>query len=741
MRPARVTCTHARTCPARALHELDPHAPCAARALHVLPAHPAHCLHCHCLASAWLDLLALCLARAAAATKLLLRATLGCSRCSAFSHSSACNSYNYCSSSIHSHCCSRYSHSCCWACCHDSCCFSPLEPKSLPLQLQPLMCLLQPLQSLLPSAAQPCLAAASNAMHAAQRCPALPGHRQCCPTRFPRVFAHSEGELPCTLPSAALPYLAIASAALHASQRCFAKPQLLPAAAATVGWTAAAVSSAAVSLVTALPARAAESLVLLVEVLGTGTTSAAGAGGTGAGGPGAGGAVPGGTRARGTGAGGIGAAGDTGPGGPGARGTGGTGAVGIGAAGTGAGARGTGGTGAGGAGGAGAGGTGGGGSGTVDVPDPESDLARATSPIVTRVLATIFTHPTFEHAAASALITEIVDFAATCRLDYFASLVTESESNCTPSVGGECALGTGVLQNRQFELECLAAAVPQLAAMLLAPKGDTDALDIPTPRSYAEGITSPYSSQRQTTMDAEMSSWKFTGTYVDAVPPPWANIVDGMWIFRVKRPSGSPPVFKKRHTCTNVGELRSYLGLQITRDRALHTITLTQSHMVHQVLQRFGFQLSSPQSTPLPTRLLAPPSEESVEPSGQYSELVGCLRYLMTCTQPDLAYPLSILACYVAPGRHRPEHWRAASRVLRYLCSTSGMGLVLGGRSSVVLTGHSNVFWADDQATQRSSQGYTFGLGSGSVSWRSTCSSSVLSSSCEADIYAAGMAA
>ncbi|CAI7775568.1 unnamed protein product, partial [Closterium sp. NIES-53] len=37
--------------------------------------------------------------------------------------------------------------------------------------------------------------------------------------------------------------------------------------------------------------------------------------------------------------------------------------------------------------------------------------------------------------------------------------------------------------------------------------------------------------------------------------------------------------------------------------------------------------------------------------------------------------------------------------------------------------------------------GYTFSLGSGSVSWRSTRSSSVLSSSCEAEIYAGAMAA
>ncbi|CAI7917965.1 unnamed protein product [Closterium sp. NIES-54] len=531
------------------------------------------------------------------------------------------------------------------------------------------------------------------------------------------------------------------------------------------------------------------------------------------------------------------------------------------------------------------------------LPDPESDSLRAASPTVMRVLATVVTDPSFESTAASALVPELVDFAAHCRLDYAASLVAESASLCPPSVGGDCALSTDVLEDRKEEFQCFAAAVPHLVSTLLAPEGDPDAPDIPTPRSYAEAIEGPYSSQWQAAMDTEMASWKSTGTYVDEVPPPGANIVSGMWIFRVKRPPGSPPVFKaryvargfgqrqgvdyfqtfsptpkmttlrvllhvaaqcdyelhsldfstaflqgslhkeiwlrrppgftgsfppgtqwslrrpvyglrqaprewhdtlrttlaalgfapptadpslflrtntllppfyilvyvddlvfatadtaglahvkselqKRHTCTDLGELRSYLGLQITRDRARRTITLTQSHMVHQVLQRFDFTYSSPQATPLSTRhsLSALPLDESVEPSGPYPELVGYLMYLMTCTRPDLAYPLSILARYVAPGRHRPEHMAAAKRVLRYLCSTSSLGLVLGGRSPVVLTGLADASWVDDLATQRSSKGYTFSLGSGSVSWRSTRLSSVLSSSSEAEIYAGAMA-
>ncbi|CAI7771379.1 unnamed protein product, partial [Closterium sp. NIES-53] len=79
--------------------------------------------------------------------------------------------------------------------------------------------------------------------------------------------------------------------------------------------------------------------------------------------------------------------------------------------------------------------------------------------------------------------------------------------------------------------------------------------------------------------------------------------------------------------------------------------------------------------------------------------------------------------------------------VLRYLCNTSSMGLVLGGWGLVVLTSHADASWVDDSTKQRSSQGYTFSLGSGSVSWRSTRSSSVLSSSCEAEIYVGAMAA
>ncbi|CAI7873793.1 unnamed protein product [Closterium sp. NIES-53] len=423
--------------------------------------------------------------------------------------------------------------------------------------------------------------------------------------------------------------------------------------------------------------------------------------------------------------------------------------------------------------------------------DPKSEFGRDASPTVPRLLATVVTDPSFESAAASTLVAELVDFVAACRLDYATSFDAEYE---------------------QEELECLAAAAPHLVSMLLAPEGDPDAPDIPTPHSYAEAIVGEYSSQWQTAMDAEMASWKSTGTYVDEVPPPGANIVSGMWIFR------GVDFFQTFSPTPNMTTLRVLLHVAAQRDYELHSLESSTAFLqgslhkeiwlrrppgftglfppgtqwslrrlvyglrqaprewhdtLRTTLAALGFAPSTADpslflrtDTSLPpfyilvyvddlvfatadTEALALVKSElqkrhtctDLEPSGPYPELVGCLMYLMTCTRPDLAYPLGLLARYVAPGWHRKVHMDAAKRVLRYLCGTSGMGLVLGGWSAVVLTRHSDASWVDDQATQRSSQGYTFSLGSGSVSWRSTCSSSVLSSSCEAEIYAGAMAA
>ncbi|CAI7833561.1 unnamed protein product, partial [Closterium sp. NIES-54] len=238
---------------------------------------------------------------------------------------------------------------------------------------------------------------------------------------------------------------------------------------------------------------------------------------------------------------------------------------------------------------------------------PQSDRARAASPTVARLLVTAVTDPSFESAAASALVVELLDFAAACRLDYASALVTESVPAGPPSIRGECALSTDVLEDRQEDFECPAAAVPHFASLLLA--------------------------STRHTQDYTCGSWFCS--------------------------------FYSRPVLVYADDL-----VFATADTEALTLVAAQE--------------------------------------------LRWLTYLLT----DLGE---------AP-RSPP--------VL-----TSGMGLVLGGRGPVVLTGHADASWVHDSATQRSSQGYTFSLGSSSVSWRSTRSSSVLSSSCEAEIYAGAIAA
>ncbi|CAI7829338.1 unnamed protein product [Closterium sp. NIES-54] len=193
--------------------------------------------------------------------------------------------------------------------------------------------------------------------------------------------------------------------------------------------------------------------------------------------------------------------------------------------------------------------------------DHESELARAAIPTVPRLLATVVTDPSFESTVVSALVAKLVDFATDCRLEYAASLVAESVSDCPPSVR------------------------------------DPDTLDIPTAHSYAEAITGPYSSQWETAMDAEMASWKSTGTYVDAVPPPRANIVGGMWIFR------GVDFFQTFSPTPKMTTLRVLLHVATQRDYELHSLDFSTAFLQGSLHEEIwprrppGFTGSFPAST------------------------------------------------------------------------------------------------------------------------------------------------
>ncbi|CAI7854466.1 unnamed protein product [Closterium sp. NIES-53] len=279
-----------------------------------------------------------------------------------------------------------------------------------------------------------------------------------------------------------------------------------------------------------------------------GDTGGADSGGAGSGGAecptgtgGAGGAAVGGNAIGGTEGAGAGGTGVGGTGGPGAgdASAGGTGARCPGGGANRARAGGAGATGACGAGGTGAGDASAGGTagraGTAGACGPPELVPRGYVGATTQLQPSALTHLlSLPHAATEFPVAETREPASRASTPVHARRVARPRA---PAV-----LGT-----HHMALPSCLAVLPRLASMLNCPEGDPDALDIPTPRTHTEVITGEYSSQWQTTMDAEMASWKSTGTYVNEAPLPGPNIFDGMWIFIVKRPPGSPRAFKARY--------------------------------------------------------------------------------------------------------------------------------------------------------------------------------------------------
>ncbi|CAI7880448.1 unnamed protein product, partial [Closterium sp. NIES-53] len=210
---------------------------------------------------------------------------------------------------------------------------------------------------------------------------------------------------------------------------------------------------------------------------------------------------------------------------------------------------------------------------------------RTYCPILSRALASLVTDPRASLSSVSALIAAVTEFASTRCLDYATSLVAAPTSPL--AVGGESALGCDALEDRQFELEFMThwRLRQPVYGLRQAPREWHD-----TRRSTLSYIGFQPSFVDPSVFVRRGSTPFFVLVYVDDLVFATA---DRVALADVKLE------IQRRHCCTDLGELRHYLGLQITRDRATRTITLSQSHMVQQVLHRFELQHSTVRRTPL----------------------------------------------------------------------------------------------------------------------------------------------
>ena len=116
-----------------------------------------------------------------------------------------------------------------------------------------------------------------------------------------------------------------------------------------------------------------------------------------------------------------------------------------------------------------------------------------------------------------------------------------------------------------------------------------------------------------------------------------------------------------------------------------------------------------------------------------YRELEGSLIHTMNYTCPDIAYTISILACYMQ--NPRTPHWKAAKYILQYLCGSTDCGIEFDGKGEFYRAVDS--YWGMDIDMNRSTMGSIFMFAGGPISWKSKCQKAVSDSSTEAKIHAA----
>lgn len=189
----------------------------------------------------------------------------------------------------------------------------------------------------------------------------------------------------------------------------------------------------------------------------------------------------------------------------------------------------------------------------------------------------------------------------------------------------------------------------------------------------------------------------------------------------------------------NSREIHWMLGIEIKRDRANRTISLTQRSYVTQILSRYGFKNIKPLSTPLnPQQILSKDqSPSTVEEIAlmrdkPYREALGALMYASVATLPDITYAVSLLSRFSAnPGI---THWNAVKRVYTYLKGTHDWWLKLGDIDNSPVVGYSD---ADGMSNkdQHAISSFAFLIG-GAMSWSSKHQEIVALSTTEAEYVA-----
>ena len=190
----------------------------------------------------------------------------------------------------------------------------------------------------------------------------------------------------------------------------------------------------------------------------------------------------------------------------------------------------------------------------------------------------------------------------------------------------------------------------------------------------------------------------------------------------------------RKYSCTRLGQVTEYLGLQIHRDDKQRTMTICQRKMVQKIVQSHS-NLIKPEKMPAPGgQVLEREEDGKLCDEKRYRSLVGKLLYLSKMTRPDITTAVRELSQYLS--KPEDKHWQAALRVVGYLSATVDTALHFDGTGDMILEAHVDSAYAPYRSDRKSITGMIVRLGQCPVAWQSKKQGVVSLSSTEAEYIA-----
>ena len=201
-----------------------------------------------------------------------------------------------------------------------------------------------------------------------------------------------------------------------------------------------------------------------------------------------------------------------------------------------------------------------------------------------------------------------------------------------------------------------------------------------------------------------------------------------------------------RFEMEDLGEVDKILGMQIIRDRNLHTLQLVQLQYISKLLEKFKIEQASiarrvvPLSKATVNATFDPELKISarLQANAPYRQAIGSILYLSVCSRPDIAYAISTLASFCSEPKLC--HWKAVKELLNYISTTQSLGITYGKIHNTADVNKISIYADADYASahnkRRSRGGYIIFMNGGPIAWHSALQSKISLCTSESELYA-----